>query len=56
MTCSSLPCDHVDLLAALLEVGIGPGHSDYHDPELMAWGETLADRRRDHGRAVAGRG
>lgn len=56
MTCPSAPCDHVDLLAALLEVGIGPGPRDYHDPEVMSWGETLAERRRDQGRGVAGRG
>lgn len=39
----------IDLYAALLRIGVNPnGPRDYHDPELMAWGETLADRRRDN--------
>ena len=38
----------IDLHAALAATGINPdGPRDYHDPELMSWGETLADRRRD---------
>jgi len=57
VTCPSTPCDHIDLLAALWKSGINPnGPRDYHDPELMAWGEVLADRRADQGRGVVGRG
>ena len=37
-----------DLRAALAAIGINPdGPRDYDDPDFMAWGETLADRRGD---------